>query len=92
MKFSELKQKLSKMTDDEIADYLDNMQERGKYAKIRLDGIYENLFELDPEDGCVFWTCPNHGECEADLMDLFFGGAVMLKNLEDHGCGFDEDE
>ena len=90
MKFSELKEKLKNKSDDEIVDYLDDLQERGQYEKIRLDGIYETLFELDPDDGSVSWSCPNHGDCEADLMDLFFRGGRMLKNLEDHGCGFEE--
>ena len=38
MKLSELKKKLAKMTDEQIEDYLGDMQDRGKYEKIELDG------------------------------------------------------
>ncbi len=90
MKFSELKKKLMGMDDDAIEEYLGNMQDKGKYEKLTLDGPYAKLFDFDPEDGTISWECPEHDYCEADLMDLFFDNARMLKAFEKHGCGFEE--
>ena len=53
MKLSELKKKLAKMTDEQIEDYLGDMQDRGKYEKIVLDGPYADMFDFGVYDYVV---------------------------------------
>ena len=90
MKMTELAEKLQKMDNDQIEEYLGNLQDSGQYEKLIFDGPYEDLFDFDPDDGTVSWICPEHGYCEADLMDLFMDEGAMLEQFLECGCGFGE--
>ncbi|MDO4475337.1 MAG: hypothetical protein Q4B59_00945 [Lachnospiraceae bacterium] len=92
MKMTKLMEKLLKMDEDSVIDELDKMTHTGKLAKVEMDGVYAELFELDPEDGTILWDCPEHGECEADFSDLFMDDAAMLHNFLECGCGFGKDD